>query len=53
MDTYEHLLEGSDRDSAEKMQHLFGEEARDPASSPCPDQTGLLTKLLTKTRKPA
>ena len=26
MDTYGHLFEGSDRDSAEKMERLFGEE---------------------------
>jgi hypothetical protein len=51
MDTYGHLFEGSDRDSAEEMERLFGAEPARPASSPCPDQAGLLTKLPTKTQK--
>jgi integrase len=39
MDTYGHLFEGSDRDSAEKMEKLFGGEPK--------------AGLLTKARKPA
>lgn len=49
MDTYGHLLEGSDRDSAEKMEKLLGGEPKAPRALTMPTET----KLLTKKPKPA
>ena len=80
MDTYGHLFEGSDRDSAEKMEKLFAPKSIEanrsrPRSQSAPNDAPegfligagnrpalarpttalniVLTKLLTKTRKPA
>jgi integrase len=46
MDTYGHLFEGSDRDSAEKMENLFGGEPKAP-----PDRSRVADKTADKNSK--
>jgi integrase len=48
MDTYGHLFEGSDRDSAEKMEKLFGGEPKEPRVLTMPDRTRLADKTADK-----
>jgi hypothetical protein len=44
MDTYGHLFEGSDRDSAEKMETLFGGESKTPRLLTMPDRSRVAEK---------
>jgi hypothetical protein len=44
MDTYGHLFEGSDRDSAEKMEKLFGSEPKAPRLLTMPDRNRVADK---------
>jgi integrase len=44
MDTYGHLFEGSDRDSAEKMEKLFGGEPRAPRVLTMPNRNRVADK---------
>ena len=44
MDTYGHLFEGSDRDSAEKMEKLFGGEPKEPRVLTMPDRNRVADK---------
>jgi hypothetical protein len=49
MDTYGHLFEGSGRDSAEKMEKIFGGEKKRPRVIAMPDRKPVADKN-TKTR---
>ena len=51
MDTYGHLFEGSDRDSAEKMEMLFGSEPKAPREVTMPDRSRLADKTADKNTK--
>ena len=51
MDTYGHLFEGSDRDSAEKMEKLFGGEAKTPRVLTMPDRSRVADKTADKNTK--
>jgi integrase len=51
MDTYGHLFEGSDRDSAEKMEKLFGGEPKVPRVLTMPDRSGVADKTADKNTK--
>jgi hypothetical protein len=44
MDTYGHLFEGSDRDSAEKMEKLFGGEPKAPRVLTMPNRNRVADK---------
>ncbi len=49
IDTYGHLFEGSDRDSAEKMEKLFGSELKVGRVLAMPDRGGVSNRLADKT----
>jgi hypothetical protein len=51
MDTYGHLFEGSDRDSAEKMERLFGEEPARPRVLAMPGPNLVADKTADKNTK--
>lgn len=51
MDTYGHLFEGSDRDSAEKMEKLFGGEPKLGRVLTMPDRSGVADKTADKNTK--
>jgi hypothetical protein len=48
MDTYGHLFEGSDRDSAEKMEKLFGGEPKAPRVLTMPARNRVADKTADK-----
>jgi integrase len=51
MDTYGHLFEGSDRDSAEKMEKLFGGEPKTGGVLTMPDRSRVADKTADKNMK--
>jgi integrase len=51
MDTYGHSFEGSDRDSAEKMEKLFGGEPKGPRLLTMPDRSRTADKTADKNTK--
>jgi integrase len=51
MDTYGHLFEGSDRDSAEKMEKLFGGQPKAPRVLTMPDRSRVADKTADKNKK--
>jgi hypothetical protein len=51
MDTYGHLFEGSDRDSAEKMERLFGAEPARPRVLTMPGPSRVADKTADKNAK--
>jgi hypothetical protein len=51
MDTYGHLFEGSDRDSAEKMEKLFATEPKAARVLTMPDRSRVADKTADKNTK--